>query len=126
MRENPVFSRVLKNFVQRKQLKKSGEISSPILCFSITRFSGTQQKSLISCWVRVLIIHCSPALTKVELCRMVKNQNDIICGIGNSEVWTSSKSEIHCQKACCNGKSAWYYVGSNDELYNIFTKKFRG
>ena len=35
------------------------------MCFSTTRFSGTQQKSMISCWVMVLIIHCSPALTRV-------------------------------------------------------------
>ena len=41
-RENPVFSRVPKNFVQRKQLKNKEKLVGPI-------------------------IHCSPVLTRVEI-----------------------------------------------------------
>ena len=64
MRENPVFSRVLRKSFKRKTVEKMGKNSRSILCLSITRFSCTQQKSSISCWVMVIIIHCSPDLTR--------------------------------------------------------------
>ena len=49
----------------RKNSEKFKEnIVGPNTSLRVSRFSGTRQKFLISCWVMVLIIHCSPDLTR--------------------------------------------------------------
>ena len=74
---------------EKMQWKIKGKIVGPNTSLRVSRFSGTQQKSVISCWVMVLIIHCSPVLTKVELCRMVwkdKTKRNILNGGKKNEM----------------------------------------